>query len=150
MLDAEAGPWASGPEMAARGRLGREDGGARWPSGVVVGWASAWGVAWRRILGSDLRGSMWMCRKVMAWLWICFWRRAWVSDVVGRSRMRWAAMEYLVNASVRRLRTLVASVSWVGVGGVSGSLNDVSDGLAEYLGRLLTATLEAAFEIEAA
>jgi len=52
-----------------------------------------------------------MCRKVMAWLWISFWRRACVGDVVGRSRMRWAAMEYLVKASVRRLRTLVASVS---------------------------------------
>ena len=64
--------------------------------------------------------------------------------------MRWAAMEYFVNASVRRLRTLVASVSWVGVGGVSGSLQDVSVGLGGDLVRLLTVILEAAFGSEAA
>lgn len=42
---------------------------------------------------------------------------------MGRSRRRCAAMEYWVNASVSLLRTFVASVSWVCVGGVSGSLS---------------------------
>ena len=67
-----------------------------------------------------------------------------MGDVVGRSRMRWAAMEYFVKASVRRLRTLVASVSWVDVGGVSGSLGDVSANLWRWIVSLLTATLEVA------
>lgn len=49
-----------------------------------------------------------------------------MGEVVGRSRIRVAAMEYWVKESVRRLRTFVASVSWADVGGLSGSLTNVS------------------------
>lgn len=52
------------------------------------------GEACFKILGSALRGSIWICRKLEAWVCICFCRRSWVGEVVGRSRMRVAAMEY--------------------------------------------------------
>ena len=45
-----------------------------------------------------------------------------MADWVGKSRRRRAAELYCVKESVSRLRTLEASASCAGVGGLSGSL----------------------------
>lgn len=49
-----------------------------------------------------------------------------MGDCVGISRILRAAMSYFAKASIRRFRTLDASASWSGVGGLSGSCRMLS------------------------
>ena len=69
------------------------------------------GEACLRSLGRDLSGSMCVWRKELALWYMATWRRFCVGDVVGRSRIRRAAMSYCVKESRSRLRTRVASDS---------------------------------------
>ena len=83
------------------------------------------GVACLRILGRDLRGSMWRWRKLLLCRYTAFCSRFCVSLSVGRSRKRLAAMSYFPNESISRFRTFDASVSCCCEGGTSGSWSAV-------------------------
>ncbi len=103
--------------IAARAPLGL-------PLGLFAGDPVPFALACFSTWGRDLRGSMWICKKLVACWKIAFWSFCCVGDCVGRSRKRRAAELYCVNESVSRLRTLEASASCAGVGGLSGSLKN--------------------------
>jgi hypothetical protein len=64
---------------------------------------------------------MWRWRKFDACWYIAFCNLICVSDVVGRSRIRFAAKSYFPKESISRFRTFDASANCVCEGGLSGS-----------------------------